>query len=144
MVEPDVIARRLLSLHESLKELERPAAGDACALAGDSVLRAAVERWLQVAVEACIDVAYHVVGSEGWTPPESGRAAFTSLAAHGKLPLDLAGRLGGAAALRNLLVHDYVTIDLEKLARVVREDLEDLRAFAGIAAAWIPSADALP
>jgi len=137
MVEPDVIARRLLSLHESLKELERTAAGDARALAEDSVLRAAVERWLQVAVEACIDVAYQVVASEGWTPPESGRAAFTTLSAHGKLPLDLAARLGGAAALRNLLVHDYVTVDLEKLARVVREDLEDLRAFARIAATWI-------
>ena len=137
MVEPDVVARRLLSLHESLKELEREAAGDAHALARDSILRAAVERWIQVAIESCIDVAYHIVASEGWTPPESGRAAFASLASHGKLPPDLAGRLADAAALRNLLVHDYVTVDLEKLARVVREDLGDLRVFAGIAATWI-------
>ena len=134
MVEPDVIARRLLSL---LKELERPAAADARALAGDAVLRAAVERWLQVAVEACMDVAYHVVASEGWTPPESGRAAFASLAAHGKMSLDLAARLGSAAALRNVLVHDYVSVDLERLARVVRDDLGDLRTFAQIAAGWI-------
>jgi uncharacterized protein YutE (UPF0331/DUF86 family) len=137
MVEPDVIARRLLSLSEALKELERPAAADARALAGDAVLRAAVERWLQVAVEACMDVAYHVVASEGWTPPESGRAAFASLAAHGKMSLDLAARLGSAAALRNVLVHDYVSVDLERLARVVRDDLGDLRTFAQIAAGWI-------
>jgi uncharacterized protein YutE (UPF0331/DUF86 family) len=137
MVEPDVIARRLLSLSEALKELERPAAADARALAGDAVLRAAVERWLQVTLEACMDVAYHVVASEGWTPPESGRAAFASLAAHGKIPLDLAARLGGAAALRNVLVHDYVSVDLERLARVVRDDLGDLRAFAQVAATWI-------
>ena len=137
MVEPDVIARRLLSLSEALKELERPAAADARALAGDAVLRAAMERWLQVAVEACMDVAYHVVASEGWTPPESGRAAFASLAAHGKMSLDLAARLGSAAALRNVLVHDYVSVDLERLARVVRDDLGDLRTFAQIAAGWI-------
>ena len=31
------------------------------------MLRAAVERWLQVAIEACSDVAFHVVASEGWT-----------------------------------------------------------------------------
>ena len=98
---------------------------------------AAVERWLQVAVEACMDVAYHVVASEGWTPPESGRAAFASLAAHGKMSLDLAARLGSAAALRNVLVHDYVSVDLERLARVVRDDLGDLRTFAQIAAGWI-------
>ena len=138
MVEPDVIARRLLSLNEALRELGREGAGDARSLAADAVLRAAVERWLQVAVEACMDVAYHVVASEGWTPPESGRAAFASLAAHGLLPLDLAPRLGGAAALRNVLVHDYVSVDLELLARVVREDLGDLRAFAALAGGWIP------
>lgn len=48
MVDRDIIARRLLSLNEALRELARPDAGDAQALARDTVLRAAVERWLQV------------------------------------------------------------------------------------------------
>lgn len=106
MVDPDVVARRLLALNEALRELERPEAADERRLAADAVLRAAVERWLQVAVEACIDVADHLVASEGWTPPETARAAFATLAAHGRIPLELAGRLGDAAALRNILVHD--------------------------------------
>jgi uncharacterized protein YutE (UPF0331/DUF86 family) len=135
-VDPDVIARRLLSLNESLRELARPAASDARALIADPVLRAAVERWLQVAIEACFDLAYHLAASEGWTPPGSGREAFASLAAHGKLGADLAKKLGSAAALRNVLVHDYVAVDLERLARVVREDLDDLRDFARTASSW--------
>jgi uncharacterized protein YutE (UPF0331/DUF86 family) len=53
------------------------------------------------------------------------------------MSLDLAARLGSAAALRNVLVHDYVSVDLERLARVVRDDLGDLRTFAQIAAGWI-------
>jgi uncharacterized protein YutE (UPF0331/DUF86 family) len=137
VVDPDVVARRLLALGESLRELTRPAAGDERALAADSMLRAAVERWLQVAVGACIDVADQVVASEGWTPPESGRAAFASLAAHGRMPVDLAKRLGDAAGLRNVLVGDYVSVDLTRLARTVREDLADLRAFAAEAAKWM-------
>lgn len=137
MVDPDVIARRLLALHDALHELARPAAGDERALASDSMLRAAVERWLQIAIEACIDVADHAVASEGWTPPESARAAFATLAAHGKLPFELAKRLGDAAALRNILVHDYVSVDLGRLARTVREDVTDLRLFAAEAGAWI-------
>jgi uncharacterized protein YutE (UPF0331/DUF86 family) len=52
----------------------------------------------------------------------------------------LAARLANAAALRNVLVHDYVSVDLERLARVVREDLGDLRAFASVAAAWVTEA----
>jgi uncharacterized protein YutE (UPF0331/DUF86 family) len=36
--------------------------------------------------------------------------------------------------MRDILVHDYVAIDLELLARAVRDDLDDLRRFGAIAA----------
>jgi uncharacterized protein YutE (UPF0331/DUF86 family) len=137
VVDPDVVARRLLAMNEALRELQRPEATDARMLATDALLRAAVERWLQVAVEACIDIADHVIASEGWTPPQSARAAFTTLAAHGKLPVDLADKLADAAAVRNILVHDYVSVDLVRLATVVRDDLADLRAFGVEAAKWM-------
>jgi uncharacterized protein YutE (UPF0331/DUF86 family) len=140
MVDPDVVARRLLSLREALDALGRREAGDAAALAADVVLRAAVERWLQVAIESCIDIASHVVSDEGWTPVDSGRAAFLSLASHGRISMDLAQRLARASAMRNVLVHDYVDIDLAILARTVREDLADLRAFGAAAGEWLASA----
>ncbi len=137
MPDGDVISRRLLALSESLRELARPEAADAAALARDSMLRAAVERWLQVAIEACVDVATHCIATEGWAPPGSAREAFQVLAAHGRVPLDLAQRLSSAAGMRNILVHDYVAVDLGRLAAVVRNDLDDLRDFARCAAQWI-------
>jgi uncharacterized protein YutE (UPF0331/DUF86 family) len=140
MVDSDVLARRLLVLNEALRELERPGAADASTLARDAVLRAAVERWLQVSIEACVDLANHLIASKGWTPPETGRASFLSLAAHGYLEHDLAHRMGRAVGLRNLLVHDYASVDLEQLATVVRKDLGDLRAFGMRAAGWIDGA----
>ena len=136
MSDPNVIARRLLALHDALGKLARPECADAERHATDAVLRAAVERWLQVAVEACIDLAHHVVASEGWTPSATARAAFATLAGHGRIPTELAARLGRAAGLRNVLVHDYVDVDLALLARVVGHDLEDLRAFARAASGW--------
>lgn len=137
MVDSDAIARRLLSLSECLLELARPGAGDAAALARDSILRAAVERWLQIAVEACIDIATHVVAAEGWTPAGSARDAFLVLANHGWIPLDLAQRLGSAAGMRNILVHDYVAVDLARIAYAVRHDLADLQRFAALAETWM-------
>jgi uncharacterized protein YutE (UPF0331/DUF86 family) len=137
VVDRDVVSRRLLVLNECLLELSRPEAGDASRLAADSVLRAAVERWVQLAIEACIDVATHVIAEEGWTPPASGRDAFVVLAAHGRLSLDLSRRLGQAVGMRNILVHDYVAVDLIRLAGVAQRDVADLREFAVCAAAWI-------
>lgn len=74
------------------------------------------------------------MAARGWTPPDTARAAFLVLARHGVLDEALAQRLGEAAAMRDILVHDYVAIDLELLARAVRDDLDDLRRFGAIAA----------
>lgn len=134
MVDPEVVARRLLSLNETLIHLGRPEAGDVDRLRSDAMLRAAVERWLQLCIEACIDIAYHVVADRGWTPPDTARGAFLSLAAHDIISNDLADRLGRSAGMRNVLVHDYVDVDLDRLARTVREDLDDLRAFGAVVA----------
>jgi uncharacterized protein YutE (UPF0331/DUF86 family) len=137
MVNPEAVARRLLVLNECLNELARPEAGIVERLATDSMLRAAVERWLQTAIESCIDIASHVVASEGWVPASTGREAFLILAQHSRISLDLAQRLGRAAAMRNVLVHDYVALDLSMLAHAVRHDLKDLRSFAAEAAQWM-------
>ncbi len=137
MVDPDVLTRKTLSLREALLDLENASVRDASQLAENRMLRAAVERWLQIAIEAAIDIAFHVVADEGWTPAETGRGAFLLLAAHGRLELSLATRLGKAAAMRNLLVHGYAAIDLEQLARVIREDVGDLASFGKVASAWI-------
>jgi uncharacterized protein YutE (UPF0331/DUF86 family) len=137
VVDSDILARRLLALNEALQELTRPDAAAPKRLAEDSLLRAAVERWLQVSIEACVDVANHVIAANGWPPPETGRAAFLSLAAHGWLEHDLAVRLGHAVGLRNVLVQDYVSVNLEQLAAIVRNDLGDLRSFGSIAAGWL-------
>jgi uncharacterized protein YutE (UPF0331/DUF86 family) len=130
MTNPDVIARKLLTLNETLGRLERPDAMNPDALRDDPTLQAAVERWLQVAIEACSDLAFHLVATEGSTPPTTGRGAFASLGAHGRLAPDLAARLGLAYGLRNLLVHDYAEVDRAQLAAAGRSALADLRAFA--------------
>jgi uncharacterized protein YutE (UPF0331/DUF86 family) len=137
MVDPDVVARRILALNEALANLRRVGAIDAPRLRGDPVLRAAVERWLQLAVETCIDIAFHVVADRGLPAPASARAAFERLSEEGLLASDLAARLAAAASMRNVLVHGYVDLDLELVARTLRDDLPDLAAFGAIAAGWI-------
>jgi len=130
------VSRRFLSLRESLAELSRPECSDGDRLLADRTLRAAVERWMQVAIEACIDLATHEVAVRGWTPPEYSRDAFLTLGGNGLIPLPLAKRLAMAAGLRNLLVHDYIAVDVTQLAETVAMDLEDLRAFADLAHVW--------
>jgi len=138
MVDADVLSRRLLALNDALRQLtSRESMISAEALANDAALQAAVERWLQIAIEACIDSAYHVIADRGLLPPDSARQAFESLASEGLLPKDLAARLGRAAGLRNILVHDYTRVDRALLASIVHTDLGDLRAFGAAVGALL-------
>ena len=141
MVNPDAIARRVLALNETLQHLSAKSPDITPeSLAGDPLLQAAVERWLQVSVEACIDIAYHVISERGWTPPDAARSAFETLTTHGLIPADLAERLTRAAGMRNILVHDYVRVDRAILAAAVATALTDLRAFGTIAGSLIATA----
>lgn len=140
MVDAEIVARRLLALNDALQHLgQHPEARDVVRLSSEPLLRAAVERWLQVAIEACIDLAYHVVADRGWTPPETARAAFRTLASHGVIPPELADRLGLAAGLRNVLVHEYAEVDLTIVARAVAQRLDDLRQLGGHVGALLPA-----
>jgi uncharacterized protein YutE (UPF0331/DUF86 family) len=130
MVDADALNRRILSLSEALRQLtSRRSLISPEAMAQDAALQAAVERWLQIAIEACIDSAYHVIADRGLTPPDSARSAFETLASERVISAELASKLGRAAGLRNILVHDYTRIDRSLLASIVHSDLGDLEAF---------------
>lgn len=133
MVDAESMTRRLLSLHEAVQHLMTHARGaDAVRLRTEPMLRAAVERWLQIAVEACIDLAYHVIAEHGWTPPDTARASFAVLAGQGLVPAELAERLGRVVGMRDILVHEYAAVDLDVVTAVLAHGLGDLQAFGAI------------
>lgn len=133
MIDAEVITRRILVLSETLQHLRaRLPQLTAEQLAAEPLLQAAVERWLQVAVESCIDIAYHVAAARGWPPPEGARAAFEELAVHRVITPALATRLGRAAGMRNILVHDYIRVDRGILAAAVHNALSDLAQFGAV------------
>lgn len=84
---------------------------------------------LQMAIQAALDAASHIVTDERLGEPEANRELFEILGAHGWLPSDLAHRLAEMASFRNLLVHDYAQVDLAIVRRIAEEDLDDLEAF---------------
>lgn len=89
---------------------------------------------VQAAAQVCIDVANHVIASEGWRVPADYRDAFTVLEEHDALTPELAGRLRALAGLRNRLVHLYDDIDDRLIHDFLQDRLADLEAFAAAAA----------
>ncbi len=100
----------------------------------EAALHDLAERYLHLAVEASLDLANHWIAEQGLRTPNANRDTFTVLEESGDLPSDLAERLRGWAGFRNILVHEYLTIDHGIAHRAIRGDISDLEEFAGWAA----------
>ena len=85
---------------------------------------------VQVAAQTCIDLANHIIASEGWRAPRDFGDSFTILAEHGVIDDALAGRFRGLAGLRNRLVHVYDEIDDTRVRDLLVAGLPDLDSFA--------------
>lgn len=132
MVDADSVFAKLARLDSLLAVLEDARARGKAAVTSDVHVQLEVERALQVSIQICIDIGAHLVSELGLRPAEDYQGVFASLASHGAIDSDLASRLGDAAGLRNLLVHDYGDIDHARLWDTLGE-LDDLRSFASIA-----------
>jgi uncharacterized protein YutE (UPF0331/DUF86 family) len=100
----------------------------------DRLARDSVILNLFVAIQEAIDLATHWVADEGWAVPTTYGAVFRVLAEHDVVEWDLAKRLGKAAGLRNLLAHQYGTIDFDRIYASASTDLDDLVTFCRILA----------
>jgi uncharacterized protein YutE (UPF0331/DUF86 family) len=132
LVDPESVNTRLQRLEQLLSVLEDVRGQGRERLLDDVRIQLQTEHALQIAIQICIDVGIHIAGERALRPPDDYRGVFASLAEAGVLQRELAGRLGDAAGLRNLLVHEYTAVDHGKLWNAL-DNLDDLRDFAAAA-----------
>jgi uncharacterized protein YutE (UPF0331/DUF86 family) len=84
---------------------------------------------LQIAIQAALDIASHIVSDAHLGEPRTNRELFERLTRAGRLPEPLGARLGAMAGFRNLLVHGYDEVDLAIVRDVLEHHLGDLDAF---------------
>ena len=134
--DPEVIRRHLAALREALANLRRHAGRTAGELRANADLRWTVERGLQICVQNALDVATHLAAASGLDSPDYA-TAIDRLAELSVLPAEFASRLRPIAGFRNVLVHGYLQVNLDILERVLKEQLQDLEAFAGFVEAHL-------
>jgi len=129
MTDPDLLAKKLAFAETCVADLRRLARPDA--LEADLRERRFVEHTLQLAIQAALDVASHIVSADRLGEPGTNRELFQALAENGWVSRDLLPELTRMAGFRNILVHGYAAVDREIVRDVVENRLEDLLAFAG-------------
>jgi len=129
MVDRDLVLRRLALLETYVSQLAPYRNIEVPAYRADWKTQRIVERTLHLAIEACMDVADHLVADRRLRVPETGAESFEILAEAGLLSAELGSALASMVGFRNILVHDYARIDSEIVIRVLRTDLQDFERF---------------
>lgn len=133
MVDVDRGLARLVRLEELIERLEDVRGRGLDTYLADEELRARTERYLEVAIQICIDLATQIMVEQSAKAPSSYSGVFETLGAAGALPADLADSLAAAARQRNLLVHLYLDVD-DRIVFASLDSLDDLRRFSAFAA----------
>ena len=84
---------------------------------------------IQMAIQNCIDIAAHIISDEGFGIPGSTNEMFYLLEENGYLNNEITEKMVKAVGLRNLVVHEYSKIDLERIFEVTQKDITDLNEF---------------
>ncbi|OGW84325.1 MAG: hypothetical protein A2987_05520 [Omnitrophica bacterium RIFCSPLOWO2_01_FULL_45_10] len=84
---------------------------------------------LQLAIQGAIDIASHIISDEGWGVPNTLVGLFEILREHKVIDEKMSGLMKKMVGFRNIIVHEYDDIDLNKVHQILTERLGDFDDF---------------
>ena len=82
-----------------------------------------------ISIQSCIDIANHLIARENLRRPTTYREAFEILTEASVIPQELGEELADLAGFRNVLVHIYWRIHLQRVYEILQSGLTPLRQF---------------
>ncbi|MBK1725469.1 type VII toxin-antitoxin system HepT family RNase toxin [Halorhodospira neutriphila] len=137
MVQAEIIRRRLDALTEHLSVLERLATYSETTFLEEPERYGAAERFLQLSLEAFLDLGNHVIADLGLGPVDKSRDIPAILQQQGYLDAELAETWLRMIGFRNILVHAYLDLDRHQVYEILQHHLDDLRALQAVFAEFL-------
>ena len=95
----------------------------------DFITKDAVERNIEVAIQACIDIAKIIIKRERFREPEDNKGIFVVLAENGIISEKSLKFLIPMAGTRNILIHGYDKIDDSIVFGIFKKHLPDFISY---------------
>lgn len=137
MVDQSLIRRKLADLERYLDQLAEYRDLTVDDYRRDWKVQRIVERTLQIAIEACVDVAEHVIADRRLRVPATYAETFEVLSDAGLLDAALRDAMMRMAGFRNVIVHEYARVDAAIVVDVLHDRLGDFARFRAAALLWV-------
>lgn len=129
MVDKALVMRKITELELYLGQVGEFAAIGLEEYQGDWKTQRVVERTLQMLIETCADIANHIVSGNRMRTPTSYADTFRVLAENAVISAELFSVMEKMAKFRNVVVHQYESVDAEIVILVLRKHLGDFSMF---------------
>lgn len=130
MVDRDLIERQLTLLRDYVSKLRELQSYSLEEFSTDFKIQASVERFLQLAIECCLNIGNTLISQTGLRRPDELASIAGILAGSGIVPQEFAAKFSEMIKFRNRLVHIYWDLDRKKIYQILRSDLGDFDTFA--------------
>jgi len=129
MIDKEVIIKKLQELNLCLKELEDLKGISLKEFSSSLDKQWAVCHGLQLSIQILIDVGNHILASIGENQIEDYVDIIDRLGKKDIIPSEFAQSIRGMVGLRNILIHEYAKIDLDKIYEILQNRLSDFYTF---------------
>ncbi len=129
-IDKELVQRQITQLRSAVKILRDLGKTPQDEFLADYRIYGLAERYLQLAIEACLRICGTLVASFGLRRPDAYHELLSIIAAQQIIPRSLAYRLEVLTNFRDSLVHDSGTLDRNILYDHILQRLDDLEEFA--------------
>jgi uncharacterized protein YutE (UPF0331/DUF86 family) len=126
----DKIAKKMAYLKKMSHRLKEYQKYSKRTIISDHTLEAAIERVFHLALESVMDIGEIIIAERGLEKPESNQDIILILGGNKIIPGEFSRKFAPAMKFRNILVHHYTEIDINKLYEHLQTDIEDFDTFA--------------
>jgi uncharacterized protein YutE (UPF0331/DUF86 family) len=136
-LDPATVQARLQEIRLLIGDLKDLGPVSGSRLERDRYTRHVAERVLSQIVELATAINTHITAALLDRAPRSYRDSFLEIALAGVMDRDFAETLAPSTGLRNALVHDYLEVDLERVAAAVPMAIEQYGRYVELVAGWL-------
>ena len=129
MVNQMLLRTKIAHIYKSIEKLSRKAKVSLQEFKSDTDTQDIVIHNLQLAIQGAIDIASHIISDEGWGVPNTLVVLFDILKEQNVIDAKTEGIMKSMVGFRNIIVHEYEEIDLDKVHQILTSRLKDFDDF---------------
>ncbi len=137
MADERVVATKLEQIEQYHGELTAKQRLPQEKFLADTTEQRAVERMFENAIQACADLAQHIATQDFEYDGGASKEAIRALARSDVVAEATADKLVAAVGFRNVLAHEYGTVEYEQVYELLQTELDVYDDFGRQVAQWV-------